>query len=96
MSALKKKRTKPAKGGKARRRRRTAPGSGASKRPRRAPRIKKRRGPIQLLLPLQMPLALGVSAFAERPAPPGSSPPGALEDPAPPAAPLGEQRALWD
>jgi hypothetical protein len=56
-------------------------------------RIKARTGPVQLLLPLQMPLALGAEAFAERPAPA----PVVDDDDAPvaPQRPSVDQRALW-
>jgi hypothetical protein len=55
-------------------------------------RIKKRRGPLQLGLPLQMPFAFGPEAYAERPAP---SPVGDKEGPKPARAPEGEQTALF-
>jgi hypothetical protein len=47
---------------------------------RRAPRVKPIEGPFQLMLPLQMPLALGAAAFAERPFPMGHVSTGRASD----------------
>jgi hypothetical protein len=75
-----KKAAKPKKGRRAKRatspQRKAAPG----RRSNGAPRVRPRTGPVQMGLPLQMPLALGREAFAERPVP---------VDPAAPDAPGG-------
>jgi hypothetical protein len=60
------------------------------KKPKRKRRVRRRRrrGPVQLLLPLQMPLALGVT-FLSRPMPPAF-----VEDKSP-RVPEGEQSSLF-
>lgn len=69
---------------------------------RRRARVKVIKGPRQLGLPLQMPLALGVEAFAERPIapqPPEPSGPSGPSEPSGPDArgesPAGEQATLF-
>jgi hypothetical protein len=60
----------------------------------RALRVKPRKGPLQIALPLQMPLALGVEAFAERAVPVVDAPPNPAD--AKPSEPVGEQETLFE
>jgi hypothetical protein len=87
--AAKKKAARPAK--KAKASKKTAPKKPARRR--RAPRFKPIEGPFQIGLPLQMPLALGHEAFAEKAPPPAPEPDEVVH--VEPVAPAVEQVSLF-